>query len=166
MFKRIFWLSLAAVVGWLLWRLWQQRQQDFGATTPLLAPLEPFGRHIPTPASAPAAQPAATTTPAAEPAPAPAAEPARPAATPADTGALDHAPAHAPGAPASAEHSSPDKPAGDLDQVIGYCPRCKAKRPISGAHEETTETGRRAARGTCPVCGGNMFTFLRNITQT
>jgi len=46
--------------------------------------------------------------------------------------------------------------------VIGYCVRCKTKRPIQGAHEETTETGRRAARGTCPVCGANMFTFLKD----
>jgi hypothetical protein len=52
--------------------------------------------------------------------------------------------------------------AGDLSEVRGYCPRCKAKRLISRAHEETTESGRRAARGACPVCGGNMFTFLPN----
>lgn len=48
----------------------------------------------------------------------------------------------------------------DSDEIVGYCVRCKTKRQIAGAHEETTESGRRAARGTCPVCGANMFTFL------
>ncbi|MFN8569584.1 MAG: DUF5679 domain-containing protein [Kouleothrix sp.] len=47
-----------------------------------------------------------------------------------------------------------------LDEVIGYCMRCRTKRPIQQAYEETTESGRRAARGTCPVCGAKMFTFL------
>jgi len=38
--------------------------------------------------------------------------------------------------------------------------RCKTKRPIQNARHETTESGRPAARGTCPVCGAKMFTFL------
>jgi hypothetical protein len=38
--------------------------------------------------------------------------------------------------------------------------RCKTKRPIQNAQRETTESGRPAARGTCPICGANMFTFL------
>jgi hypothetical protein len=45
-------------------------------------------------------------------------------------------------------------------EVSGYCMRCKTKRPILNARRETTESGRPAARGTCPVCGANMFTFL------
>jgi hypothetical protein len=49
-----------------------------------------------------------------------------------------------------------------LEGVTGYCVRCKTKRVIQHAHEETTESGRRAARGTCPVCGANMFTFLKD----
>jgi hypothetical protein len=48
------------------------------------------------------------------------------------------------------------------EEVVGYCVRCKTKRPIQEAHEEITETGRRAARGVCPVCGANMFTFLKD----
>jgi hypothetical protein len=53
-------------------------------------------------------------------------------------------------------------PASDesIADVIGYCMRCKTKRPIQNAHHETTESGRPAARGTCPVCGAKMFTFL------
>lgn len=57
--------------------------------------------------------------------------------------------------------AAPDANEDDLDNVTGYCVRCKTKREIVDAHEETTESGRRAARGTCPVCGANMFTFLK-----
>lgn len=44
--------------------------------------------------------------------------------------------------------------------------RCRTKRPIQQAYEETTESGRRAARGTCPVCGAKMFTFLQLVAMT
>ncbi len=47
--------------------------------------------------------------------------------------------------------------AGDIE---GYCMRCRARRTMAGVRIETTETGRRAARGTCPVCGANMYKFL------
>jgi hypothetical protein len=130
MLKRIFWLALVGVGVWMLYRLWQQRQDDLGGTTPLLAPLEPHGRHsLPTtPAAAP---------PAREDAP-----PPKPAAT--DAKGTDAAGAEA---------------------VVGYCARCKTRRSISDVREETTDTGRRAARGTCPVCGAKLFTFLPNKTR-
>ena len=62
----------------------------------------------------------------------------------------------------SAEHSpvAELEDTGEVEGIVGYCVRCKTKRAIMDAHEETTESGRRAARGTCPVCGANMFTFL------
>jgi hypothetical protein len=148
MLKRIFWLSLAAAVGWALWYLWHQRQEDYGATTPLLAPLEPFGRHIPPPTASsdrPAAAPAARA----------------PEDMPAPAGAPDPSPQHEAdtGATIGAEAK---QPADNVGEVMGYCPRCKAKRMISDAREEFTESGRRAARGICSVCGGRMFTFLPN----
>jgi hypothetical protein len=65
----------------------------------------------------------------------------------------------------TAAESEPDASESDLDEVTGYCVRCKTKRTISDAHEETTESGRRAARGTCPICGANMFTFLKDEPQ-
>ena len=43
--------------------------------------------------------------------------------------------------------------------------RSMNERAIQDAHEETTESGRRAARGTCPVCGANMFTFLKDEAE-
>jgi Domain of unknown function (DUF5679) len=135
MLKRIFWLALIGVGCWLLYRLWQQRQEDFGGTPPLLAPLEPYGRHIPPPG--PVASP-----PAASSAPPPAA-------------------AVSPAPPETAPAAAPTD-AGDAEAITGYCARCKARRTISDPHEETTESGRRAARGTCPVCGAKMFTFLPN----
>ena len=76
---------------------------------------------------------------------APATTPAQPTSTPAGADASA-------AAPMSTDASS---------TVIGYCTRCREKRPIRDAHEEITESGRRAARGTCPVCGGNMYTFLK-----
>jgi hypothetical protein len=41
-----------------------------------------------------------------------------------------------------------------------YCVRCREHRTLTNAHIEITSNGRRAARGVCPVCGANVFTFL------
>jgi hypothetical protein len=141
MLKRIFWLALAGVGAWTLYRLWQHRQEDFGGTTPLLAPLEPYGRHIPSPT---------TTQPSGEDAP-----PTTAAASPST---LDVTP------PKTAP-TAPQDSAADAEAIVGYCARCKSRRTISDAREETTEGGRRAARGTCPVCGAKMFTFLPTKTS-
>lgn len=50
----------------------------------------------------------------------------------------------------------------DEDPLLSYCVSCRTKRPMVNTHEETTENGRRALRGTCEVCGANMFRFLPN----
>lgn len=42
----------------------------------------------------------------------------------------------------------------------GYCVRCKAKRPIADAVEETMKNGRKAVKGKCPTCGAVMFKIL------
>ena len=41
-----------------------------------------------------------------------------------------------------------------------YCVKCKDKRDIKNAREETMENGRRAMRGECPVCGTRIMRFL------
>ncbi|MEN9935165.1 MAG: hypothetical protein RLZZ387_1744 [Chloroflexota bacterium] len=41
-----------------------------------------------------------------------------------------------------------------------YCVKCKTKREINDAHEETLENGRRALRGVCSVCGTKVTRFL------
>ena len=42
----------------------------------------------------------------------------------------------------------------------GYCVKCKAKREISTAVEETMKNGRKAIKGRCPICNTVMFKIL------
>ncbi len=42
----------------------------------------------------------------------------------------------------------------------GYCVKCKAKKPIADAVEETMKNGRKAVKGKCPTCGVVMFKIL------
>ena len=42
-------------------------------------------------------------------------------------------------------------------ELEGYCLKCKAKRPVQDPAAEWSAIGRPATRGTCPVCGGNMY---------
>ena len=143
--KRIFWLTCAAAVSWLIWMRLRQRQDEFATTIPQFASPRTF---------APPA-PAAPPTPLASQPNLSQALVAPPASTPpaADTPpAIDESADFAADAPAA-------KDAAEIE-ISGYCMRCKTKRPIQNAHRETTESGRPAARGTCPICGANMFTFL------
>lgn len=43
---------------------------------------------------------------------------------------------------------------------VGYCVKCKAKQEIKGANEIVMKNGRKALKGTCPVCGTGMFKIL------
>jgi hypothetical protein len=40
-----------------------------------------------------------------------------------------------------------------------YCMKCKEKRDFEG-RVETTDSGRRMAKGSCPVCGTTVNKFL------
>ncbi len=42
----------------------------------------------------------------------------------------------------------------------GYCVKCKARKEIAEAIEETMKNGRRAIKGKCPTCGTVMFKIL------
>lgn len=42
----------------------------------------------------------------------------------------------------------------------GYCVKCKDKKEIVDAVEETMKNGRRAIKGKCPTCGTVMFKML------
>ena len=42
----------------------------------------------------------------------------------------------------------------------GYCVKCKAKKEIVNAVEETMKNGRKAIKGKCPECGTVMFKIL------
>jgi hypothetical protein len=141
--KRIFWLTCAiAVASWLIWVRLRQRHDDFATSTPQFA--LPRTLVPPTPAAPPAHMPELDKASVATPSPAP------PAADP------------WPNSAASVDIAAAVSDAvGSAEiETSGYCMRCKTKRPIQNAHRETTESGRPAARGTCPVCGANMFTFL------
>ena len=39
----------------------------------------------------------------------------------------------------------------------GYCVKCKKKQEIKDAKEVTMKNGKKAMKGTCPVCGTGMF---------
>ncbi|NOZ05816.1 MAG: hypothetical protein GXP41_05620 [Chloroflexi bacterium] len=43
-----------------------------------------------------------------------------------------------------------------------YCMRCREHRSVEGLEHIVTENGRHAIRGTCGVCGGKVFKFVRN----
>ena len=46
----------------------------------------------------------------------------------------------------------------------GYCVKCKAKKEIVDAKEETMKNGRKAIKGKCPTCGTVMFKILGGKT--
>jgi Zn finger protein HypA/HybF involved in hydrogenase expression len=48
----------------------------------------------------------------------------------------------------------------------GYCVKCKAKKEIAEAVEETMKTGRKAIKGKCPTCGVVMFKILGGKAAT
>jgi hypothetical protein len=146
--KRVFWLTCAAVAGWLIWMRLRQRQTEFATSTPQFAPPHTFVP--PTPAIPPARQPDLHQAPAATPAAVPPAANAAPASA----------------TSASSTVSAPEASDTSETEISGYCMRCKTKRLIHNAHREITESGRPAARGTCPICGANMFTFLATNDDT
>lgn len=41
-----------------------------------------------------------------------------------------------------------------------YCVKCRTKREVANAKEETLDNGRRALRGECSVCGTKITQFL------
>ena len=49
---------------------------------------------------------------------------------------------------------------GKFSMPEGYCVKCKAKKEIVGAVEETMKNGRKAIKGKCPTCGTVMFKIL------
>ncbi|NWG18913.1 MAG: hypothetical protein HXY39_01165 [Chloroflexi bacterium] len=89
--------------------------------------------------------------------------PPSPEAAPAQPSAAIAAPPIAPPEP-PAPASTPDEPAsatGDAHaELIGWCARCHARRPMQGVSVTTTTSGRRVARGTCPVCHAGITRFV------
>lgn len=46
--------------------------------------------------------------------------------------------------------------------VEAYCVKCKAKRDMKDPKENIMANGRKAMKGTCPVCGTGMFKIMGN----
>ena len=152
MLKRVFWLIVAAIGGWIAWQWFRQRQSEFGGTIPQFAPAP---QYIP-----PAAPPSiASQAPAAPPAHATPEAPAPAIAASELDELFEDAPTPPAAGAAVAPTTAPTDSVAD-SEIVGYCMRCRTKRPMQNPHEEISESGRRAARGTCPVCGTNMFVFL------
>lgn len=72
---------------------------------------------------------------------------------------LDPQPAEQP-TPLAEPLVAPEQPQPSVSEISAYCARCRERRVLLNVHEETTATGRRAARGACSVCGTTVFTFL------
>jgi hypothetical protein len=54
----------------------------------------------------------------------------------------------------------PEAPDQTIFMPEGYCVKCKAKKEIAEAVEETMKNGRKAIKGKCPTCGVVMFKIL------
>lgn len=54
----------------------------------------------------------------------------------------------------------PPAPASQSEEVVGFCVRCRAKRPMAHAERTVTKRGQPAYKGVCPVCGAKMFRML------
>ena len=59
MLKRVFWLVVAGVAGWLIWMWYQQRQSDLSSGAPHFAPPAPIDRPSAFPPAARPLSPAA-----------------------------------------------------------------------------------------------------------
>ncbi len=55
---------------------------------------------------------------------------------------------------------APNEPVTAPGEILGYCVKCKTSRTMTQVEIVTTKNNRRAAKGTCPVCGTKMNKFL------
>lgn len=46
------------------------------------------------------------------------------------------------------------------DEVMAYCVKEKAQKPMKDAHEVTLKNGKHAMQGTCASCGTKMMKFI------
>jgi hypothetical protein len=56
--------------------------------------------------------------------------------------------------------------AANFSMAEGYCVKCKAKKEIVDAVEETMKNGRKAIKGKCPTCATVMFKILGGKAST
>ena len=46
-----------------------------------------------------------------------------------------------------------------------YCVKCRTKREMKNAHDETTKNGRPIVKGTCTVCGTGLNIIGKTMAQ-
>jgi len=168
-------LHLAAIVAilWLVWReVTRRREALIAARRAVSAPAAPS---LAPPATLPAPAPAApgapesleeTAPPAAPPAPAPAPPPVAPGAP----GSLEEATppgsdregrvADSPTPAAASDDSEAEAQETRNGELIGWCARCREHHPMQCVTYTTNVSGRRIARGVCPVCGAGITRFV------
>jgi hypothetical protein len=71
-----------------------------------------------------------------------------------------------PEAPTVATKGEPEGGALATDTIEAYCVKCRQRRVIEGAKKITTQRGRRAMEGTCPICGTKIFRFIAREKET
>ena len=47
-----------------------------------------------------------------------------------------------------------------MENVEGYCVKCKAKKVMADAEQVIMKNGRPAAKGKCPDCGTGMYKIM------
>ena len=65
--------------------------------------------------------------------------------------------------PPEEEEKPPPPPPEEVapEGVEAYCMRCRARRVMVNPRRVILKNKRPAMRGTCPVCGGSMFRFIK-----
>jgi len=46
--------------------------------------------------------------------------------------------------------------------VMGFCVKCRKKVELSNPQEVTLKNGRKAMKGTCPICGTPVYVFVKS----
>jgi hypothetical protein len=52
------------------------------------------------------------------------------------------------------------------EEIMAYCVKEKAQKPMKDAHEVTLKNGKHAMQGTCASCGTKMMKFVSSKKNT
>lgn len=182
---RLLRLAAIATILWLVWREVTRRRDALiaarrAASATAAPPMPPAAPPVPTPAplTAAPASPEAATPPAADgeagdeaqPAPAealPSASPAAPASPEAATppAANGEAGGGVHSVAAASDDSGTEGQERRNGELIGWCARCREHHPMQQVTFTTNASGRRIARGICPVCGAGITRFVTRAQE-
>ncbi len=89
-----------------------------------------------------------------------------PAATQAEPETLSVATQAEPETLPAATQAEPEGSISATDAIDAYCVKCRQRRMIQGAKKVTTQKGRHAMEGICPICGTKLFRFIAREKET